>query len=1489
MKVWMQNELNKIKELLVTFSRYVELENSNGEFGINKTAENIIAGLLNIVFECRLKNMNEKNSNYPAIDLADLDKKIVFQVTSENARKKILKTLGTFKSQGLYLQYDKVYIYILGKKKKYKDIQTSINKQVDNKFIFLEKQILDYEDIYVLLSNCQDMDKITAVRKYLESHLGIIEKYTIPIASKIWDAGEQELKLLLGEDRFTAVIKESGEREDYKYSHGISEKLFPRGFLLPQYYEGYGVTEEGVEKPLSDLYKEYMDRNLILLGEGGIGKTTFLIHMMKTFYENKKESFDKVPIYIELNRCPAEIGMWYSDRYKKTNFITRYIAAMLDGGDYDQIKEDRLNQIEEELRRKNEEEGKKYVLLLDGFNEVSRNQTKNKNGNTGQSIRETLRREISVLSTYGNITLILTSRKMDKAYLPGNMEVLYLKGLNTEDIRNYLHEVDYSEVEINEIERSSELVECLQIPLFLCMFACRNKNKKIRPLTRGEILYNFFHKESPFYGEQKNIKNSFSKEYEEQILISFVMDFILPYIGNMMEGAGEFHIHRSDILGGIEYFLQDDEVPFWNPQIEVFREYEKEEFLENVRSKIRKVPVKQIMDCMVGTLGIINFDGRGGYSFIHHHVRDYFSSIYEIQWLRCAVALRYREKRNSEPSFQVLSALGSIRDEIWSETKQIFVGEILSEHRNIPVVNCEGKWECPAILFPEQRLLKEIINIFRNNKAYPGRCIFNILEIWKKVRKNLSGEDFSGLDLRECRFYETVCSIGEGKYQLAASFKNAIISNDTFYYQGHLGGYEDFQIIGDRAYTLGADERVLIWDLESYQCLKSFDVGNTFYPDTHVEDRQIVVGKEDFLVRYYEYIYTPEGNQLSVAEIRCYDKKNQNYLKMECPVEPVGIWDMRYSASGNFIASIWEENHICIYGHEDGKIRYSFQIPTEGKIKHIAMPEEDIVVLHIENRVEEAEETKDDRIYRSSWSFEIISLQDMSMTRIASYETMYGFNNEYQRPVFSFSASGWEALIFEDGKVKLMDLKNRITTEIQKIPDNKIPKSVQFLNDVWNYIAIHYEENYVLYNLLDATHAVYTGKVLDAAKKVALGVDYIYVLNSAVELMEWDYLNEQKVRRILPLVELNIIGITSNTAAEEVYIQYSNNSVLIIDEKRGELKTSIYYPEYSMEMEYCDYLIDKNLFFMVFSNEESEEIILYSLKNGQSVKIHVDFKSRLRFHGVITGEYEMYIAFDKKVVGIKFADFQMFEIWSAGADEELLSINERNEEMRILINKTNLKNIPYYNVYNKDKEGEYRYICRKPVIFTNEEIAQKMIPLVPQEFVGYYSDVNVSLFKKQGIFLDWDEEINNLYQETGISPWELSTVFYSVSDFAKSMSLESMSQQHWQLEDVSGGKVIIVEDYSKILIYKMDNGKVIYETGFSIDGRDESILGVRLGGDNRVYCRLEDDTLVVVDRFGKIIKEYNWIPGLIIAGCDFRGVVADKHVRENLREHGGIV
>ena len=1209
--------------------------------------------------------------------------------------------------------------------------------------------------------------------------------------------------------------------------------------------------------------------------------------MMKSFYENENKTIERIPVYIELNRCSSQIGRWYLDNYKKTNFITRYIAALLDGVDYAQVSASRIIQIEEELRKVPEDGNRKYVLLLDGFNEVSRNQTENESGNTGQSIREVLRREISILSTYGNIRLILTSRRMDKTYLPTGFEVLYLKGLNITDIRNYLQEVDYSEIEINEIELSPELVSCLQIPLFLCMFACRNKNEGIRPLTRGEILYNFFHKESPFYGEQKNIKTSFSRDYNEQLLISFIMDFILPYIGNMMEECGEFHVNRSDILEGIENFLEDEEVPFWNPQIEVFRAYESETLLKDVLQKVKELSVKKIMDCMVGTLGILNYDGRGGYSFIHHHVRDYFASIYEIQWIKCAVALSKREKKTKQPSSQVLDALGSIRYEVWTEIKQIFVGEILSEHRNAPYVNDQGKWRMPIPIFREQELLREVMDIFRNNQAYPGRCIFNIVEILKKVRKNLSGEDFSGLDLRECRFYETVCSVGEGTKQLTAVFKDTILSKDTFQYEGHLGDYEDFEIIEDKAYTLGSDGRVLLWDLESYQCKMSFDVGNTLYLDTHIEDKQIVVGKaKNFLVKSYEYEYKKDGTELGYAEIRSYNVLSQDYISMKYPLSPRGIWDMCYSASGNFVVGAWEDNCIAIYDSYNGNVKDFFQIEMQGGLKHISMPADDILILHIEDEVSEVEETENDEIYTSNWSFEMVSLQTMEVTHIVSYETKHSYNSEYQRPAFSFSESGWEALIFEDGKVKIVNLKDGTKIIVQELPDGIIPQSIRFLTNVSKYVAIYYEDNYILWNISEGTHAIYSENVLMSAKKVVYGMDYIYVMNSAMELEEWNIF-EEKVRKIFPQVELNIIGITCNSRDKELCVQYSNNSIIIIDENTGKLKTSLYYPEYHMEMEYCDYISENKLLFMVFGGVDKEEIVIYSLVTGRSKKIHVNFRSRLHFHGAIVKDDTIYIAFDKKAVAVNLEDFQIYEVWNAETDIEILSMNEKEGQVGILKKTKVCQGIPYYEIYQKNEKGQYSCMEKRAPILLSEKQAGQMLSMSPQEFTGY-SENGLLLFQKLGIFLEWDEEISDIYEKNGRKPWELSRIFYYVSDFAKHISLNGDTEQHLQLADVTENRIVIIENYSKVQIYKIEDDKVVFMAVLSIaEKENETIIDACVDEADRVYCRLGDDTLVLVDWTGKIIREYNWMPGLIIAGCDFSGAQISKSAKDVLKMHGG--
>lgn len=280
------------------------MENKNGEFGINKLAENIIGGLLRIIFGCEFKNMNVSSQNYPTIDLADEDKRIAVQITSENASRKILETVAGIKER--------------------------IGAETGEEFYFPAEHILDLNDIYVRLGSCQDLDKIMQAVSYLSDHLEGPDSHQHSLASQILKAGKEEFLLMINENRFYADTAECMQKNARAYQ-GISEKLFPRGFRLPANCEGYGMSEEGAFMPLGELYHEHRNRNLLLLGEGGIGKTTFLVHLMQSFYEKPQAGFQPMPVYIELNRFPAQIGMWYNSHYKKTNFIIPYIATMQNG------------------------------------------------------------------------------------------------------------------------------------------------------------------------------------------------------------------------------------------------------------------------------------------------------------------------------------------------------------------------------------------------------------------------------------------------------------------------------------------------------------------------------------------------------------------------------------------------------------------------------------------------------------------------------------------------------------------------------------------------------------------------------------------------------------------------------------------------------------------------------------------------------------------------------------------------------------------------------------------------------------------------------------------------------------------------------------------------------------------------------------------------------------------------------------------------------
>lgn len=177
MRIARQEELDRITELLTDLSRYISIKNENGEYGINGTLENLLRGFFDILFDCRLKNLNYYQKNFPAVDLGDYDKRIAIQVTTEDISTKMKEVVDRIKKNKIYNDFDNIYIFFCTAKEKptarknsWSD-QEKINSATKPEFFLPKDHVLFIEDIYRILSLTKDLDQIHRARKYLERNL----------------------------------------------------------------------------------------------------------------------------------------------------------------------------------------------------------------------------------------------------------------------------------------------------------------------------------------------------------------------------------------------------------------------------------------------------------------------------------------------------------------------------------------------------------------------------------------------------------------------------------------------------------------------------------------------------------------------------------------------------------------------------------------------------------------------------------------------------------------------------------------------------------------------------------------------------------------------------------------------------------------------------------------------------------------------------------------------------------------------------------------------------------------------------------------------------------------------------------------------------------------------------------------------------------------------------------------------------------------------
>lgn len=332
------------------------------------------------------------------------------------------------------------------------------------------------------------------------------EEKQFPLRQRIWEA----------EQRAFLFSHKEGSRF---FDLNIIERLLPHGYITKNTFLLRARTTDGEIRPLMDIYKDNPRQDIAVTGEGGIGKTTFLQQLLEEEFwdDNKRPSIYKsgrpVPIFIELKQCPSQIQDWYEEHRQKTNFITRYIGQLLENHRFlDNVSATTLESIEMELQRIPEDGNPQYLLLLDGFNEIS----VTGKGNT-YSCRSMLSNEISIIhNDYANVRIIATSRETQAAYFTSSFQNIYLTGLEENDIREHLELQNFSDTSIGITMAMKPLVKCLKVPLFLCMFCYEHPEDGVRlPETPGEILYNFFHGNSTFYNARKRAADTHTNPLNE--------------------------------------------------------------------------------------------------------------------------------------------------------------------------------------------------------------------------------------------------------------------------------------------------------------------------------------------------------------------------------------------------------------------------------------------------------------------------------------------------------------------------------------------------------------------------------------------------------------------------------------------------------------------------------------------------------------------------------------------------------------------------------------------------------------------------------------------------------------------------------------------------------------------------------------------------------------------------------------------------------------
>lgn len=578
-------------------------------------------------------------------------------------------------------------------------------------------------------------------------------------------------------------------------------KLNITDILIPKWKQEIivtGIKTEGEDKEktliesVENLWKEEK-KNILLIGEGGMGKTFSLVQIWKHYLSHQDKNAP-IPVYVSLNR--------YNDipEGDRDAFITNYILEnYLQKRFFSSEEQKRLWDVLLDNTENYGKESPSIILLLDGFNEITVNQ---------KNIRKDM--DDWWFSKAKNVQIIISSRydmRFDYRWL--DLMRIQLQPLTKDAISQYLARFKIL------TPREDELLELLTNPMMLSLYASTNEvidKYKSYPKftfkpefsTQGELMWNFFESQLAKYFETIKYNETNFMYY------SFLMKHVIPFIGYNMEKDGLYSIHENklvDIVNSacIDLYSENFEMafPMYREHIASFNLGEKQFPYIGVR-------FKAIVEILCNKLQII-IEENHSYRFLHQNFRDFSANVHQINEMKLAT-----EQKAISPL---------LKERPLNKLDMKYIGEIEGEHKKKVVFNKKKDiWENPDT---NENALSRQLDVMRGifDQSITGYAIRNVIKTIQNSRTELVGVNLSNLNLYGNSFYGIRCFRKSESGTLASCFDSSLVREENFSTEGmHSGSVNTiaYSPDGTKFVSGSYDETVKEWLSDTGECLRTF-------------------------------------------------------------------------------------------------------------------------------------------------------------------------------------------------------------------------------------------------------------------------------------------------------------------------------------------------------------------------------------------------------------------------------------------------------------------------------------------------------------------------------------------------------------------------------------------------------------------------------------------------------------------------------------------